>query len=153
MMPVRNRANVLTLSLVMLSVLLGMRDAKGARSDIVSPALEKTKISAGEPVLLNILVSNTTTESLEFDLGINGKENVLITVTDPNGTVKEKPGETRRQGMTFFGWMRLKPKQDYFETLVLNEWFKFDVVGSYKIDVRFRRPAAVSGQKFTVEPF
>jgi hypothetical protein len=152
MMRVRDRANVLTLSLVMLSVLLGMRDAKGA-SAIVSPTLAKTKICAGEPVLLMIHVSNTTTEPLEFDLGTNGKENVLITVTDPNGTAREKPGEAQRQGMTFFSWMRLQPKQDYFETLVLNEWFKFDAVGSYKIDVRFKRPATVSGQKLTLEPF
>ncbi|HET6842578.1 MAG TPA: HEAT repeat domain-containing protein [Candidatus Angelobacter sp.] len=119
----------------------------------VSVALQKHKASAGEPIFVRVHVNNMGPEALEFDLGLNGRENILISVVDPSGKRSEKSGTEPRQGMALFGWMRLAPGEEQFTTLVLNEWFNFELPGQYQITLAFKQPATVGGKKVPVPPF
>jgi hypothetical protein len=119
----------------------------------VSVGLEKNKASAGEPIFVLVHINNMGHETLEFDLGLNGRENILISVIDPSGKRSEKPGTEPRQGMALFGWMRLAPGEEHFQTLVLNEWFNFELPGQYQINVAFKQPGTVGREKVPIPPF
>ncbi len=56
-------------------------------------------------------------------------------------------------GLAFFGWMRLAPGEEHFKTLVLNEWFNFDLPGQYQINVAFKQPATVGREKVPIPQF
>lgn len=119
----------------------------------VSIALEKQIISSGEPVLIQVLVKNTASVPLELDLGLNGKDNISIVVTRPDGKRMEKPQPAPRNGVAFFGWQHLERGQDYSEALVLNEWFEFRQIGRYQIQIQLREPATVGTEKIPLGPF
>jgi hypothetical protein len=118
----------------------------------VSIALEKQTLSSGEPVLMQVHVKNTASVPLEIDLGLNGKDNILIVVTQPDGKRIEKPQPVPRNGLAFFGWQHLESGQEYSETLVLNEWFEFRQVGRYQIEIRLKEPATIGTEKISVGP-
>ncbi len=42
----------------------------------------------------------------------------------------------RKQGIAFFGKVHLLPGESYSQVLVLNEWFKFEELGTYRVDIR-----------------
>lgn len=119
----------------------------------VSVALEKQTVSLGEPVLIQIHVKNTSSVPLELDLGLNGKDNIFIVVTQPDGKRIEKPQPVPRNGVAFFGWQRLESGQEYSEALVLNEWFEFKQVGRYLIQVQLREPATIGAEKIAAGLF
>ena len=119
----------------------------------VSVGLEKNRAIAGEPIFVGVHVKNMGSEALEFDLGLNGRENILISVVDPSGKRSGKPGTEPRQGLAFFGWMHLAPGEEQFKTLVLNEWFNFELPGRYQIKVAFKQPATVGREKVPIPPF
>lgn len=140
--------------LVIFLLILAAAKSGGAQSNSpISVALEKQNISYGEPVLMQILVKNTASVPLELDLGLNGKDNVSVVVTQPDGKKMEKPQPAPRNGVAFFGWHHLERNEDYSEVLVLNEWFKFRQIGRYQIQIQLREPATVGTEKVPLDPF
>ena len=139
---------------VIFFLILTAAENSGAQSNNpVSVAPEKQTLSSGEPVLMQVHVKNTASVPLEIDLGLNGKDNILIVVTQPDGKRIEKPQPVPRNGVAFFGWQHLEGGQEYSEVLVLNEWFEFKQVGRYQIQVRLREPATVGAEKIPSGPF
>lgn len=102
---------------------------------LVSYRLEKHAITQGEPVLVNVSLRNTSPQPLNVDFGGNGNENIRISIIKPDGQRVQRLPVGRREGITFSGQVHLEPKQSYAETLVLNEWFEFDKIGSYLIEM------------------
>ena len=105
--------------------------------------LEKSVVTVGEPVLLDVNVRNTASQPLEVDFGLGAEDNILISVTDPEGKPHEKPEAGMREGLQFFGWMRLASGQDYSATLILNKWFQFNEAGRYQVAIHLTKPAKV----------
>lgn len=112
----------------------------------VSMNLEKATITQGEPVLIDVHVENHRWPVLDVDLGNNGKGNLLIAVKTPDGQETRKPEPSfRTGGGGFFGTVHLQPDEIYSEALVLNEWFRFDQIGTYDIQIGLKTPAHAGG--------
>jgi hypothetical protein len=120
----------------------------------VSVVLSKASISAGEPVLLQIDITNSASQPLELDLGGNGEDNVLISIVDPTGRPHTKPAPAKMGdapfSVTFFGWTHLEKGQEYSETLILNKWFEFRDVGRYQINIELKSPVKVGKQALPI---
>jgi HEAT repeat protein len=108
--------------------------------DSVSISLEKSVVSQDEPVLATIRIENRTPGRMDLDLGGDGKDNLLIRVTDSDGIQHEGKRDQPRGSSTFFGNVHLESGERFSETIVLSEWFHFDGVGRYKIEVRIKTP-------------
>lgn len=145
--------NKLKLRYCLLLIVVIAQNDYAQSSNPVSIALEKQTISSGEPVLIQVRINNTASVPLQLDLGLNGKDNVLIAVTQPDGKRIEKPEPGLRNGMAFFGWQHLERGQEYSEALVLNEWFEFKQIGRYQIKIQLREPATVGTEKIPLDPF
>lgn len=102
-----------------------------------SVALEKTVISAGEPVILDIAVQNPSATALDVDPGYDW-ENVEIKVVDPDGRSWTRPPAAPRQGMKFSNAVHLDAGAATTIWVVANDWFKFDEPGAYQIEVVLR---------------
>jgi len=120
----------------------------------VSINLEKTTVTQGEPVLVDVRVENQSWPALDLDLGGDGKGNVLIGVKMPNGKKVWKPAPDVRAGvLVFLGGVHLQLGETYSEALVLNEWFRFEEVGTYDVQVNLKAPIRVGETILPVTSF
>ena len=97
-----------------------------ASDNLVLLQLEKSVVSQEEPVLVTVRVENKSSKSLHLDLGGDGKDNILVSVTGPDGTLDQERREASRGRTTFFGNVHLGSGENYSETIVLSEWFHFN---------------------------
>ncbi len=105
-------------------------NASGASFFLVGPST-----TLHEPVLLQFAVSNSLSEPVSFDLGLNGTANFVVTVTAPDGTT-----QTRRlspYGFGASGDYSLNTGESVTSTLLLNQWNDFAAIGDYKVTVTF----------------
>lgn len=89
--------------------------------------------SLGEPVFVDLQVTNLGTEASAIDLGGNGKTNLSMTITGPDGTAK--PARLSSGGVKALGQHVLGSHATYSERLILNEWNGFHEVGDYSVHV------------------
>ncbi|HSA91560.1 MAG TPA: hypothetical protein VLE48_00985, partial [Terriglobales bacterium] len=99
-------------------------------------SLEKERLTLGDPVLLDLEISNPWPHALEVDLGEDSKEHLYIFIDDPLGRRKVRTARPRKEGLLFLGRVRVAPGETYSQTLVLNEWFEFRQTGRYRIFAR-----------------
>lgn len=128
--------------------LFGQSSAATAQTSGSTPSfhLEKSTISKGAPVLVDVDIDNPSSQAIDIDLGGNGNENLEIFVVTPTGHRVGRVPPDRQNGETFFGKVHLEPGRTYREALVLNEWFDFSETGKYAIEIGLRsanRPAAI----------
>jgi hypothetical protein len=102
---------------------------------LVSYRLERVAISVGGPVLADVSLKNSTSQPMDVNLGGNGNENIAISITEPDGQQIERSPADQRNKITFPGDVHLEPGESYKETVVLNEWFNFDQIGVYTIEM------------------
>jgi hypothetical protein len=107
----------------------------GYQQITVSASLERPIASLGEPILLDLRITNIAQSDVELDLGDDSEGNVDISVKDPSGKAKKKSDVGQREGITFFGKYTLLPQATQSQVLVLNKWFSFDTPGVYSIKV------------------
>ncbi|KAA6462100.1 HEAT repeat domain-containing protein [Acidobacteria bacterium AB60] len=99
----------------------------------VSYRLEHDRVSQGEPVLVDVDVSNTTQTPIDIDLGGDGVENISFMVLRPDGQrVMRQPVDGSNQ-IVFSGRVHLEPGQTFKEAVVLNEWTDFNGIGHYVV--------------------
>jgi hypothetical protein len=117
----------------------------------VELSLEKTTINVGEPVVLRVQVKNTMSAPVEVDLGLNGQDDILISIAGPSGKHSQKPKPGPREGMAFFGWKHLETGEEFSEALVLNEWFEFKETGQYQIEIKLKTPGKVGQESLPID--
>jgi hypothetical protein len=120
-------------------VLLASRSAhsQATPTATVAVALEKKVITQHEPVLLCFRLTNSSGKEVDFGLG-DGYEKVDIRVTDPDGRVRAKPGRfppKENESLEFSEAIEAAPHTTTGTSVVLNDWFNFEKVGKYQINV------------------
>src|SRR5260370_33306602 len=124
-------------------VLLGIWSIQGRTEPVgenpLSLSLEKASLTLHEPVIVNVRIVNHLSRPIAANLGLNSKTNFVIVVTTPQGR-RIQSYNPRREGISFFGDVNLKPGKIYSQKLVLNEWFQFEELGTYKVDIRLAAP-------------
>ena len=135
------RRTALLLSRIGLAVLVAAASSLHGQSQsgvesAISFSLERTSLTLHEPVLVDIEIANRISQPIDVDLGRNSKENIVVTVTTPEGKHLRYVPPPRREGIWFPGKVHLEPGENYSQTMVLNEWFKFEELGRYQVHIR-----------------
>jgi hypothetical protein len=108
--------------------------AQGTPGAAVTVALEKELVTQHEPVLLRFTLRNSSSKQAVFELGYGEeKANVKVTVTDPDGRLWPKPRPVPQFG--FKETILAEPFSTSVRSIVLNDWFTFDKLGRYRIDM------------------
>ena len=131
--------------LLAISVGAGHPAPNGVRFSYVLPQT----LTLHEPVCLVSTISNETSETAQIDLGQDRKGAYVLAVTQPNGVKIDLPQHSH-EGISRLATFALEPSQSYTQTLVLNEWYAFDVPGRYQVQVRLTRPALLGASSTPV---
>jgi hypothetical protein len=98
------------------------------------------------PIVLLFTVHNGLTEPVTLNLGIDNAQFFQLSLATPDGkTLMSKP--LRTEG--FFsgtGIVTVRPGQEYEQKLLLNQWFPFDSVGTYRVTARLSTDIGVGEQ-------
>jgi len=97
----------------------------------------KPNISLHEPVLIQFVVHNGSPQKIMFDLGFNRKSNFDITVIQPDGVRINVPS-LNHEGVGRRGEVSLETDQTYTQVLLLDEWYDFNKIGIYEIQIKLR---------------
>jgi hypothetical protein len=92
-----------------------------------------------EPLMLDFVLTNNSTASVELDLGKDRKEAFQFVVVRPDGSdVTLRPH--RSEGIGEGGNVTLAAGAQYEQQLLFNEWFTFSAPGTYEIQVKLAHP-------------
>jgi len=94
--------------------------------------LQKMIVTQHEPVILVLEFGSPSPQSVVVDLGYNS-EKLHITVVDPDGVVVNKTNSVEGPGATYSFHIDGESKSS--GAVPLTDWFTFDKVGNYEIDV------------------
>jgi len=100
-------------------------------------------ITLHEPVILMFTVHNGTAQEASFDLGIDKRQFLHLSLTLPHGTRLESE-PLYPEGFHASGKVVIPPGGDYEQLLVLNQWFRFDSVGEYFLAAQLDTTIAVT---------
>jgi hypothetical protein len=87
----------------------------------------------GEPVFVDLQVTNLGTSPTNVDLGGDGKTNLRVVVMGPDG--RSKPVRLPSAGLKASGKHMLGAGATFTERLILNEWKEFREAGDYSVNV------------------
>jgi hypothetical protein len=73
-----------------------------------------------------------------LDLGLDRKENFVIAIRQPDGTLVQVPRLPRHDGLNRIGGVYIKAGDRHLQKLVLNEWYSFDQSGPYEVMIELR---------------
>jgi hypothetical protein len=98
------------------------------------------QVTSGEPIVVDVIVSNPFADSLVLDLGWNRIGNFELILRSGSGQREvARPRETRPMGGVFIlGRLELAPASrphEYF--IILREWLETAEPGEYTLEVRF----------------
>ena len=147
-----NKLSKFALTVILLGIWSTQGRAEPVSESPLSFSLEKTSLTLHEPVIVKVRIVNRVSRPIDADLGLNNKENFVITITTPQGK-KAQSHNPPREGMSFFGQKHLEPGERYSGMLVLNEWFTFEELGTYQIGVRLATPITSDGKPVTTNSF
>jgi hypothetical protein len=111
--------------------------ADRAQGPVVVAALEKQVVTQHEPVILVFELTNPSAGEADLDLGF-GFKNVEVKLTDPAGRTWPKPPlfpPKENEALVFMEGIRAAPRTTGDAYLLLDEWFNFEKVGRYRIEV------------------
>lgn len=119
---------------------------------VISYSLATNPLTLREPVVLTFTVKNSTKGTVTFDLGQDRKGNYEFWITPPNGMRLKLP-QYGHEGMSRVGRLSIEPGETFSQDLILNEWFKFEDVGSYVLQGRLTQPFVVdAGREEQADP-
>jgi hypothetical protein len=108
------------------------------------------EVTLHEPVIFELTVENGLDEPVKIDLGHNFKSGVTVTVTRRGGAPVTAPPPSE-EGFGAVGRVEIAPAGKYTRRLVLNEWYDFEQVGSYYVQLGLAAPALTAdGRKVEV---
>jgi len=102
----------------------------------VHARMEEAVTTQGEPVLLDLELENLGTSDITVDLGADRESNIQLSMISPSGKIARKSSAARREGIRFLGTVQLAPGEQYLNQIVLNRWFSFGEIGTYKLEVK-----------------
>lgn len=106
---------------------------------IVTFSLASAKFSLHEPVVVDFVVKNDSSEAITFDLGADEKENFQLSLTRPN-SASSQSRRIIKGGFAILGKITIRPGQFYRKRLLINEWFDLPQIGAYTISVNLLAP-------------
>jgi hypothetical protein len=109
----------------------------GIDSTVIAAALEKTPISAGEPVLVDIRIHAPRSSGADFDPGYDS-DNIELKVVGPDGRSVARPPVARHEGMKFSEAVHVDAGKQSVFSFLASEWFSFERPGHYVIEVGLR---------------
>jgi hypothetical protein len=109
-----------------------MPDLKNSGAEIgLSVSLPEASAGLNAPIFFDLTVFNRRAEPVGFDLGLNKKANLELTIWEPAGGVITRTLSSEGFGRS--GEVSLPPSGTYVERLLLNEWYEFRLTGTYRI--------------------
>ncbi len=102
----------------------------------VKYTLESLTTSISEPVIFSIVIKNGTEQPVTAKLGWQGTQSLKFTVRDPDGQeVSFRP--PLHEGIGPPDAIFIGPQREFKESLVLSNWARFDLPGTYEVAVAF----------------
>ena len=151
-MPMRSVSSVLLCSVGTLFLAAAMPPAAALPDQVdMSYEFKQNAITLHEPVILHFKVHNGLAQLIALDLGINWVEGFEFVLIPPQG--KRIQGRRQRsEGLsTQPGKLVIGPGEDHQQTLLLNQWFDFDLPGEYVLTATLGKPIEV-GETNAVAP-
>ncbi|SRR6266404_3139033 len=114
------------------------------------------KLTLHEPVIVNFAVYSGLSRLTKVNLGLNFKGNFVITVKLPDGRIINASHLSSQASDVggLRGILSLKPGETYKQSLLLNEWSDFNMIGRYEVEVTLVNPGqemSVAGNKMTLD--
>jgi hypothetical protein len=100
----------------------------------------KLKFTRHEPILLKLVIANSSDAPLPVSLGYDREGAFAFTVRRPDGSVIELPRKTVREGIALVGSFNVEPRESHTQQLILNEWYDFSETGAYEVAVKLKSP-------------
>ncbi len=114
----------------------------------ISFSIADKSLVLNQPVVLDFEALNSSVTDLVLDLGYRRKENFVFRLVLPNGKEISIPRlEFERSGYGGSGIMAVRPKQNYSQRLVLDEWTNFSSTGKYILKAGLVGQANYAGNK------
>ncbi len=145
-----------TFLLVISLQVFGLTLAGQAQSSSSSAALRVTpavvSVVKGQPVQIQIEIQNNESDEIVADLGLDRKSGITMTAVLPDGT--QQIGRVPEHGgISRIGKVRLKPGTTYSQSVLANDWIKFEMAGTYRISVQLDRSLSLNGGgSFAADP-
>lgn len=129
-----------------LLVILAMSTNLSQKPVVVSYEAQ-SPVTLHEPIFIKLTINNGLNEGIKFNLGKNDKSNFSVTVTRPNGALVRVP-RINDAGFGSIGKHSLDPSGSYSQNLLMNQWFDFNEIGRYRIEISLDGPIErVSGKR------
>ena len=113
--------------------------ALSPRQVLVDYKPEQPTFSLHEPVIVTFEVRNALSEPVSLTLGAESRQFFEFSLTMPDGkTIRgETPPGWNVETVTFgSGKIVIRPGADYHQTLLMNQWFRFEREGTYFLTAR-----------------
>lgn len=89
-----------------------------------------------QPIVVQFMVQNGTSESVRLNLGLGATRNFVVRIVRPDGVVVDAPSvPPLKEGPLDPGRRAVAALGTYTQDLILNDWAAFDQSGSYTIDI------------------
>lgn len=130
----------LFLPLLVFSVLqMQVESSYSEQGVVVSVILRAPAATLHEPIIADLFVDNGLDEEVTVDLGHNRKSNLAFTIAKGDGPAIPLP-KLSEDGFGAMGIITLLPTEQYHQALLLDEWYRFESVGAYRIEVHLSEP-------------
>ncbi|HEY6770653.1 MAG TPA: HEAT repeat domain-containing protein [Candidatus Sulfotelmatobacter sp.] len=128
------RSVVIGVFTFLLSLLPVVPTCVDAQDDLISASLENSVITQHEPVIVDLVVINTSSVVITFDPGYDFRR-IQIRVVDPGGRYSARLEPHDGEGMHFSNAFMIDPGSSYTLPILLNNWFDFDLRGNYRVQM------------------
>jgi hypothetical protein len=110
----------------------------------VSYVLTTPTLSLHEPVLVDFSITNLGPAPVKANLGRGFNGYFVVTVTTPSGQTTD-PLRLMQRGAAVLGVLSIPPGGNERGTLVLNEWYAFNEIGTYRIGLELEGEFKTAG--------
>jgi hypothetical protein len=120
-------------------------------SRIVVSCHAPSAVVLNEPVVVELHLKNESAETIHYDLGFNRQAGLAVRVKSPDGAVHTPRIVASDVGRV--GRMVLRPYEESAHELLLNDWLRFDQIGTYEVTIRLTEPIrTASGENVKTPP-
>lgn len=138
--PVRFLSQAALCSLLLVSSISGAEHGSRYRvQDQVSLDynVERKVVTLHEPIVLFFTVHNEQAKRITLNLGGDRNEFHELSVKTPEGKIR-RSGPLSGGGLSRIGTVVIQPGGEYQQELLLNQWFRFDSIGTYVVTAQPR---------------
>jgi hypothetical protein len=104
------------------------------------------QVTLNEPIIVEFVVENWSSESIKFDLGLDRTRHFGLVITRPDGAAVRAPSvPPDSEGIKLIGRTSVAPGDRYVQNLLLNEWSSFKELGKYTVEITLRAGVYTAG--------